>query len=156
LLSIDPGELAFADRLVPLLGRSPRALKRFTNVYRLMKVRLDDKDWHSFLANGSYKRVLFLLALVTNAPELATFLFHQIDKLAAQPEQSPWNEFCNYIDSQVPEDQRRAWQDVRRWLLTPGTELPLPGGALDLRDWTRHVARYSFLIDSLDVGLGVS
>jgi hypothetical protein len=71
-------------------------------------VRLDDKDWHSFLANGSYKRVLLLLALVTNASELATLLFHEIDKLAAQPQQSPWKEFCDHTDSQVPEDQRRA------------------------------------------------
>jgi hypothetical protein len=164
MLTIDEEELKFTDKLVPLLGRSPRALKRFTNVYRLMKVRLDDKEWHEFVAKDSYKQVLFLLALVTNAPELATTLFHEIDNLAAQQERPAWKDFCDHVDKLKLGEHSRAWADVRSWLLTPdgdvgsgGTSsLRLPGDALDLQVWTRRVARYSFLIDSVDVGLGVS
>jgi hypothetical protein len=167
MLTIGEEELKFADKLVPLLGRSPRALKRFTNVYRLMKVRLNDQEWHEFVAKDSYKRVLFLLALVTNAPGLATKLFRRIDNLAAQQERPAWKEFCDQVDTQDAQDlgeHRRAWEEVRSWLLTPegdvgsggANNLPLPGDALDLQIWTRRVARYSFLIDSIDVGLGAS
>ena len=41
-LEITSDELTAMDELAPLLGRSPRALKRFLNTYRLMKVRAPD------------------------------------------------------------------------------------------------------------------
>src|SRR5205823_5849171 len=39
-LEILKAELEYITKLAPVLGRSPRALKRFVNVYRLIKVGL--------------------------------------------------------------------------------------------------------------------
>jgi hypothetical protein len=87
---------------------------------------------------------------------LATFLFHQIDQLVGRGELLGWKEFCEHVDPLVPEVHRRAWKDVRTWLLPPDGDSPLPSGVLDLRVWTRRMARYSFLIESLDTGFGAS
>ena len=48
-LDIQPEELEHIERLAPLLDRSPRALKRFVNVYRLMKASLPAEEQDAFL-----------------------------------------------------------------------------------------------------------
>ena len=59
------------EELMPLTGRSPRALKRYVNVYRLIKVRWPDTA--DFMLEeppiAPYRAVLFLLALAIGAPE---------------------------------------------------------------------------------------
>jgi hypothetical protein len=66
-------ELACMRDLAPLLGRSPRALKRFVNTYRLLKVRAGDAE--AFLREdppiAPYRATAFLLALCTGMPDRA-------------------------------------------------------------------------------------
>ncbi len=95
MLLIESEELAFADKLVPLLRSLATGPAAFTNVYRLMKVRLDDQEWHGFLTNHSYKQVLFLLALVTNVPELAAFLFTRSINWPIETNNRPGKEFAS-------------------------------------------------------------
>lgn len=45
-------ELQTIDDLSPLLGRSPRALKRFVNVYRLIKARLTPLEHNAFMRHN--------------------------------------------------------------------------------------------------------
>jgi hypothetical protein len=72
-LEVGDVELAAMDELAPLLGRSPRALKRFVNTYRLIKVRAQDPA--VFLREdepiAQYRATLLLLALATGVPNLA-------------------------------------------------------------------------------------
>jgi hypothetical protein len=72
-LEVGEVELTAMDALAPLLGRSPRALKRFVNTYRLIKVRADDPA--VFLREDSpiapYRATLLLLALSTGLPHVA-------------------------------------------------------------------------------------
>ena len=66
-------EIDLMKRLTPLLGRSPRAVKRFINCYRLIKIGLDPAGIGAFLTdpqgNLHYKPVMFLLATITGTPE---------------------------------------------------------------------------------------
>ena len=68
------------ERLSPLLGRSPRALKRFVNTYRIVKAR--EPDAAAFLSEDAdvpaYRAVLFLLALTTGAPVLAAGFLDEV------------------------------------------------------------------------------
>jgi hypothetical protein len=60
------------ESLAPLLGRSPRALKRFVNTYRLIKARLGDPvsfgiQRHPIRHDDA---VMLLLAAATGSPRL--------------------------------------------------------------------------------------
>jgi KAP family P-loop domain len=82
-LEITPRESAFMQALAPLLGDSPRAVKRFVNVYRLVKslAEREDPDFTADIPQASYQLVLFLLAVVTGMPGFSGELFPEI----AQP-----------------------------------------------------------------------
>ena len=67
-LEILPHELAAMERLAPMLGRSPRALKRFMNVYRLIKVRTQDTSDFAVAEDTDYRIVLYLLAGLIGQP----------------------------------------------------------------------------------------
>ena len=70
-------ELAFMQDLRTLLGETPRSVKRFVNVYWLMKsIALSQSE--EFIASepfAGFKRVQFLLATLTGLPALAHELF---------------------------------------------------------------------------------
>lgn len=61
--------------LAPLIGRSPRATKRFVNSYRLLKASLTDGDRQRFQivegALGPLAVPLLMLAVVTGVPDVA-------------------------------------------------------------------------------------
>ena len=73
-LGIEAHELTAMAALAERLDRSPRALKRFVNLYRLLKVRADDPlDFADpDRDDADYRAVLFLLAELTGQPERAT------------------------------------------------------------------------------------
>ena len=82
-LEFRPEELDFMAGLAPLLDRSPRALKRFVNVYRLIKAGLTREEQRTFYdaaddAPPPYQAVLFLLAVDTGLPEVAEGFFDEL------------------------------------------------------------------------------
>jgi hypothetical protein len=119
-LEIGGDELRFIDALAPLLGRSPRALKRFANVYRLMKAGLTPAERVGFMKGldfrmAGYQAVLFLLAVDTGLPELAPHFFDLVMQGAAtRPWETPPPE-----DEEAPEDEnaRDPTRYQRDWLL---------------------------------------
>ena len=82
-LDIQPEELEHIERLVPLLDRSPRALKRFVNLYRLMKASLPPEEQDAFLEEDGplaapCKTVLLLLAIVNGLPAVSDVLLQAL------------------------------------------------------------------------------
>jgi hypothetical protein len=51
-LHLEKAEIELFERLAPLAARSPRALKRMSNLYRLIRVRIPEADLASFLAQS--------------------------------------------------------------------------------------------------------
>ena len=130
-------ELECFDELAPLLGRSPRALKRFLNIYRLLRSKT---YFEGFVEDrgpiSDYRVVAFLLAVITSHPENAYALFSELldDKLPAR----------SLIDVAIAATRANpALEPIRLWLQLP-TNAAWSGPVQPMRDWTREVMRYSF------------
>lgn len=81
-LRIRKEELEFMGAIRPLLGRTPRAVKRFVNVYRLVKSisLVQGQEFGAGQPGGvpSYQLSMFLLAVVTGLPGILGEVFHRI------------------------------------------------------------------------------
>jgi len=77
-------EIDFIHELSPILARSPRAIKRYLNIYRLIKSSIPVEKEQSFLLENSsnemevagHKTVAFLLAIVVGWPTIAKEIFN--------------------------------------------------------------------------------
>ncbi|HRG73232.1 MAG TPA: P-loop NTPase fold protein [Leptospiraceae bacterium] len=91
-LTIKREESDFSLTLAPILGFSPRALKRFVNVYLLIKVGLSDLQWRIYYEKvhpktgekdavgtiRNFQAVMFLLAVITGLPATSRILFRTL------------------------------------------------------------------------------
>lgn len=68
-VSLEPGEVAALAALAPLVSRSPRALKRYLNTYRVLKALVDADD---------LEPVRMLLAVATGRPDVGERLLAEI------------------------------------------------------------------------------
>lgn len=79
-LDIESIELQFIDDLRSLLGQTPRSVKRFVNIYRLIKA-ISLNQGMKFVEDSPYanfKLVLFLLAVLTGVPSISSEFFRQL------------------------------------------------------------------------------
>jgi len=91
-LTIKREESDFSMTLAPILGLSPRALKRFVNVYLLIKVGLSDLQWRIYYEKvnpktgekdsigtiRNYQAVMFLLGVITGLPATSRIFFRTL------------------------------------------------------------------------------
>jgi hypothetical protein len=70
VLKITPEEATAMSAVAPLVGTTPRTVKRFVNTYRLLKARADDPAEFGRPQGsiGDHEVVAFLLAVVTGRP----------------------------------------------------------------------------------------
>ena len=77
-LMIQPWEREFAEQLYPLIP-TPRAAKRFSNIYRILKARIRREDLGIFegtkVAPGTFQIPMLLLAMLIGSPEVCAKLF---------------------------------------------------------------------------------
>jgi hypothetical protein len=79
-LTLATWESSYMKLLFPLIP-SPRAAKRFVNVYRLLRGVLPNEDRASLIGNekqGGYRAALLLLAMVTGYPVEATIVIREL------------------------------------------------------------------------------
>jgi hypothetical protein len=158
-------ELDFMSRLAPVLGRSPRALKRFVNVYRLIKTGLTVHEARSFLQPNEtladYQAVLFLLAVDTGMPLLARDFFSVMEEGIITPPVNSIPHDINWLVKQVDSRSNRlkdndSWRRVRDRLIINHytSRYPVPGATPGFipadtplsvfAPWMQRVARFSF------------
>jgi hypothetical protein len=81
-LTFSAKEIEYMKKLVPLIGRSPRAVKRFLNCYRLIKVGLTPAEFDQFVGdNGEsngYKAAMILLGVITGTPRASSFVIDEL------------------------------------------------------------------------------
>ena len=89
-LDIEPIELQFMAELRSLLGETPRSVKRFVNIYRLMKaVSLDQTTkFVQDKPDADFKQVLFLLAILTGLPAISREFFRLLRPERSEVEQT--------------------------------------------------------------------
>jgi KAP family P-loop domain len=139
-LQITATEIEFMSGLRSLV-RTPRAAKRLTNLYRLVRAGLSEPEIDTLLGRSGlpphFPCLQLLLAIVVGFPSLAPRLLGDI----AQADPGTWWDF---VESWKPPDDEdeEAWQRLvaameplrREWL--PGMEL--------FARWVPQVARYSY------------
>ncbi|MCB1159167.1 MAG: hypothetical protein KDK45_16825 [Leptospiraceae bacterium] len=89
---IQKREHEFSLKIAPLLGRFPRSLKRFVNIYRLIKVGLSKLQWEVYFLDinpvtgysgregtvRNFEVVMFLLAVITGLPYTSRVFFRTL------------------------------------------------------------------------------
>jgi TIR domain/KAP family P-loop domain len=150
-LEILQEEYEFIGELTPLLGRSPRALKRFVNVYRLIKAGLYEEELDSFLNSKfglpDYQVVLFLLAVDTGAPSISAKLFRRFRKIFdrhAQKSADSASMDFQWLLSEFKDDDSSDWLQVKSWLESRRETWGLKYSLRKIGGWIPRVARYSF------------
>lgn len=118
LLNINAEELLTIQTLAPIMGETPRTIKRFVNVYRFFK---SNKRWFSVEneKRGPYREVLTLLAILQGCPGLSQVFYDQL--MRAKKDQAVssfiqeldgvdiWNEVSNRNGSKQEARQLREY-----------------------------------------------
>ncbi|HEX8327307.1 MAG TPA: P-loop NTPase fold protein [Hymenobacter sp.] len=143
-LTMQPWEAQFAESLYEFIP-SPRAAKRFANIYRLLKAALRREDLQQFegtaAAPGTFRVPMALLAFLVGCPEEATALFPRLQDHAAagRDMRKAW------VDDPTPEpslDESTVGDKVAR--LVNRIDFPLVPELY--QEWLPRVARFSFAL----------
>ncbi|HET7460463.1 MAG TPA: P-loop NTPase fold protein [Longimicrobium sp.] len=151
-LTVEKWERDFVARLHPLIA-SPRALKRFTNVYRFLRVQRRGADLHRFRGSeeepGEFQVVALLLAVIVGYPAEAPQLLRAVltspgkpwwtlvDEFEASPAAAP---AAPHVD-----DGYRGRATLREALLEVKRTVQMPERPPEVfAQWAREVARFSF------------
>lgn len=136
-LRLTEDEIEAMKGFAPLIGRSPRATKRFVNIYRLIKAAVPVAEQGEFLGGG-FRLPMLLLAVSTQAPSLARELaaessrsrYSGADLWEALLKRNPrlGDDVASRIREQLPQEHE-AWKKV---------------SSEDLVRWQNRVAQFSF------------
>lgn len=159
-LEITQAEFDFISDLAPLLGRSPRALKRFVNVYRLIRVGLSPWDRELFLSDAhglpDYRAVLVLLAIDTGAPKVAAPFFNTVREIVSsiplepprpQKGKPPRGGLSTLLDTLNDNESIKVleeWHRVAGWIHGRIENHTLPDDVSRFARWIPRVSRFSF------------
>jgi hypothetical protein len=156
-LKITPGEFAALIRVAPLAGETPRQVKRFANLYRLVKVGLGERDLEAFVDadDPAYRPAAVLLATVTGASKAMADLFAVLE---AAEDELTLEQVADRIlwkatrrgskDPLTP--QQRARITANRHVYPATIRLKAAAAEMgeisvkQIRPWMRVVRRYSF------------
>src|SRR5262249_47554023 len=139
----EAAEREFMKKLFDLIP-SPRAAKRFINVYRLIRASIDDpNELRTFVHGSEYQCVQLLLALVTGAPAQASEVLREL--LARTPEsmrQEQWWRFVDAVETKTADPVE--WAMFQAGLQQVHALIPETPSCELFRKWADDVARYSF------------
>ncbi|HEY0321990.1 MAG TPA: P-loop NTPase fold protein [Pyrinomonadaceae bacterium] len=165
-LDILPDEVTFVHELTPLMGRSPRAVKRFINTYRLLKAGLTPNERAAFLDEtvdlGQFRIVLFLLSIITGLPSISREVFQlvidaseknaQLGKQNGRSKKKPATKLSAVLarsDNALKEPNYDEWVCLLNWIETYQDGKWAEMDIEKLVVWIPKLARYSFNIRGL-------
>ena len=126
--------------VAPLVGTTPRTVKRFVNIYRLLKTRAVDPAAFDKLRDGlgDHEVVAFLLAVVTGHPSAAGAV------LAALTYCAPRAKLADVVKAAVSEEGPNAEtaEKLCDWLRSHPRYATAE--ATRFASWAAEVGRFSF------------
>ncbi len=171
-LEIKSWERGFVPNLFAMLP-TPRDVKRFANIYRLIRAQIEQKDLDSFVgsetAPGEYQVVMILMAIQTGFPRQACQVFDKIlsmdtgvswsvlvDALGVEtvPETRP-QRFSNGMEESLSAAEAEEWSRLHTILCSLQSHFPQFFTVGTFCDWVPRVARFSFRTGKVAEGLSV-
>jgi hypothetical protein len=170
-LDISAEERAFMHEMHRLIP-TPRAAKRYVNVYRLFRASLSDarRDLLERQGAARSRQVLLMLAIVTGFPQEGAVILREL--VEREPKGSWWDfveglaaeyirpgaestEFMGGMPGRpaaaAPSDYERQraqrWEELRQRLATVRKQVSIGGAhppCSEFTEWAKFVARYSF------------
>jgi hypothetical protein len=149
-LRIDEVEASAMAQLASIIGRSPRATKRFVNVYRLLKAALPTDELEAFVgtsaAPGGFRAPMLLLAVTTGLPMLTGRVFHEV--IATKPGPRRMGAMLKEILAAAPDGGDEELADERRrltlFLAAPESGAWTAVSVAQLRPWVVRIAQFTF------------
>ena len=163
ILRIEEVERAFISRLAAMIP-TPRAAKRFINIYRLIRATIPPEDLSTFVGDpddsGEHRAVMILLAILTGFSRQAPYVFRKILSLppdsrwestinTLRPRQIPGVEAVQYHNSVVPvmnAGEAIQWKRLHTSLSALGQVAALSETLSPYIKWAPRVARFSFRV----------
>ena len=148
-LKFDEFEIKYMTQLAPLIGRSPRAVKRFLNCYRLIKVRLNKPELRVFVGkkgeSTKYKAAMLLLGVITGAPKVSSYVLEVLDDW---PKTRPTTlESLLRAFSAIPEMQRQPdGERLTKFLKEQLAKEDESALIKEIVECTKRVSRFSFRV----------
>jgi hypothetical protein len=148
-LTVRDFEIGAIDSLSALLGRSPRALKRFVNVYRLIKAGLTPTEHDVFIRRSDaglddFAAVLFLLAVDTGLPRASTAVFDVLLAVNRDGSEIDVKEFVKRLDAH-PEAANPEFATLKAWIERHKKSRWFQNDAVrQLATWAPRAMRHSF------------
>lgn len=147
-LTIRSWETQFAGELFELIP-TPRAAKRFTNIYRLLKAQVRPPQILQFEGSaaqpGNFQVAMLLLAILIGCPGEAAAIFLQLQECARK--QSTISEVWTGIDQTAIEsnERKRITACMHSLMAMPY----FPQNSAIYQEWLPRVARFSFELGRL-------
>ena len=142
-LQLGRHEVEFMERLAPLLP-TPRAAKRLANLYRLVRIGIQDSQLAEFVGSrssgGPYQAVQILLAILVGSPTVAPQIFEDL------MEASPDSDFLAVLKKEVAQDptQRPQRSSITAQLTAIARHIQMQTAAREYQRWCLQLARHSF------------
>jgi hypothetical protein len=150
------------DEMIALsrvVGKTPRTLKRFVNVYRIIKAGLNGDQLDAFMGSGradpEYRAVLVLLSVAHGAPDVAPAFFLELKQEHEKRINDKGNtKLKTFLKQMLPPPNtvrdflKPAWSCLINDLtkaLSDKNDIPLAV----LRQWLPVVVRYTFQLGRL-------
>jgi len=138
-LKIESWERGYMKKLYCLIP-SPRAGKRFINIYRMIRSTVDGEQWQAFVGDekqgGDHRQALLLLAILTGYPGEAAEILRQ---LIERVHNETWWEFIDTLNA-----TDGNWPELRVKLQSLRSLVADTDGCDVFRHYASWVARYSF------------
>ena len=171
LIRVTGPEAAAMSAVAPLIGTTPRTVKRFVNIYRLLKAKsarldLDEPDTRPDVGLRVHEVTAFLLAVLTGRPAAAGIVFSALlaapggvtaeealtglmspgpadPTAASEPTVPPQQGSPLSADPPWPAEAAAGIEAIRAWLAIHRPYAEAPAGLYASR--VREVSRFSFM-----------
>lgn len=145
-------ERDYIAAMAPYVGYSPRRLKRFVNLYRLIKAGLVGEEARFFVGDLGqsiqFKAVLTNLSIVIGAPISASECFRLFDR-TYRKRTGPYGENFDELVEAIKHHGKLDNVEIQRVLgalktYSSSTGIDSDSQLNSLRSWAQHVSRFSF------------
>lgn len=136
-LAVEPAEIELLRRLHVVVG-TPRLAKALVNTYRLLRAEIEAGVLPSYVADGTCRGVLTLLAIQVGRPREALRLFDALHRTSC----ATLGEVLQALAEQTGSDRHEArWQALGTAVRDAGTA---DARVSVLQPWTARIRRFSF------------